>query len=102
MPVTDLIQHYILTWSSSILVYVKEGLFTIKEDHWMEDKIPEMLEAGIIEYVVSPWSHQTKYVNKKDGGMRMVHVLDPINATAANHSYPMLCLELMINNLSQA
>jgi len=54
MPISDLVCHYILTSPDSIPVRAREKLFTHEESLWLEQKIPEMLSAGIIEHVVSP------------------------------------------------
>ena len=102
MPTTDLVCHYIPTWPGSIPVRAREKLYTQEETRWMDTKIPEMLAAGIIEHAVSSWSHRTKFVRKKDKGLRMVHVFCPINAVTINHSYPMKRIEPVINNLTQA
>jgi len=102
MPPTDLVCHYIPTWPRSIPVRARDKLFTQEEVTWMEQRIPEMLAAGIIEHAVSPWSHRTKFVRKKDKELRMVHVFCPINAATINHSYPMRRIEPVVNNLTQA
>ncbi|RPA90798.1 DNA/RNA polymerase [Choiromyces venosus 120613-1] len=102
MPTTDLVYHYIHTWPGSVPVRAREKLYTTEEVKWMETKILAMLKAGIIEYAVSLWSHRTKFVQMKDGGLRMVHVFCPINAATINHSYPMKRIEPVINSLTQA
>ena len=61
-----------------------------------------MVDAGILEYSVSDWCHHTKFVHKKDKGLRMVHVFCPINNVTINHSYSMKLIELVINNLMHA
>jgi hypothetical protein len=67
----------------------------------MDRSIPKMLEAGIIDYSVSPWCHSTKFVPKKDGDLRMVHNYIPVNATTVANSYPMRRIELVLNSLMQ-
>ena len=102
MPATDLVYHYISTWPGSTPLHEKERLFTPEESRWMEDKIPEMLKAGILEYSVSLCAHRTKFVRKKKGSLRIVHVFCPINSATVNHSYPMKRIDPVINNLTQA
>ena len=67
----------------------------------MDRNILKMLEAGIIDYTVSPWCHWTKFVPKKDSDLRMVHVYVPINAATVANSYPMCHIELFLNSLMQ-
>lgn len=67
----------------------------------MEANIPKLLVAGIIEHSFSPWSHRTKFVPKKDGDLRMVHVYCPINAATIPNAYPMKSIEPVLNNLLQ-
>ena len=74
-------------------------MFTPREREWMDKNIPKMLEAGIIDYSISPWCHRTKFVPKKDGDLRMVHVYVPINAATVANSYPMRRIELVLNSL---
>jgi len=102
MPVTDLVKHHIPTWFYHVPVRARERLFTPEEDRWMKEKIPKMVEAGILEHSVSDWCHHTKFVRKKDRSLRMVHVFCPINSVTINHSYPMKRIEPVINNLMQA
>jgi len=102
MPMTDLGQHRIPTWAYHIPVRARERLFTPEKDSWMKEKIPKMVDAGILGYSVSDWCHHTKFVRKKDKGLQMVHVLCPINNVTINHSYPMKRIEPVINNLMQA
>jgi len=68
----------------------------------LELNIPKLEKVGIIGRSESPWSHRTKLVRKKDGGLRMVHVFCPINSATMVSSYPMRRIEPVINNLMQA
>ena len=99
---TDLVFHSIPTWENAIPVRAKAKLYTPKERKWMEANIPQLLEAKIIEHSVSPWSHRTKFVPKKDGDLRMVHVYCPINAATIPNAYPMKRIEPVLNNLLQS
>ena len=102
MPATDLVTHTIPTWAGAILRRAKDKLYKPREHEWIDRNIPKMLEAGIINYSVSPWCHRTKFVPKKDGDLRMVHVYVPINAATVANSYPMRHIELVLNSLMQS
>jgi len=101
MPATDLVTHTIPTREDAIPRRARDKLYTPREREWMDRNIPRMLEAGIIDYSVSPWCHRTKFVPKKDGDLRMVHVYVPINMATVANSYPMRRMELVLNSLMQ-
>jgi hypothetical protein len=64
----------------------------------MEANIPQLLETKIIKHSFSPWSHRTKFVPKKDGDLRIVHVYRPINAATIPDAYPMKRIKPVLNN----
>ena len=99
MPATDLATHTIPTREDAIPRRARDKLYMPREREWMDRNIPKMLEAGIINYSVSPWCHITKFVPKKDGDLRMVHVYVPINAATVPNSYPMRRIETVLNGL---
>ena len=99
MPATDLVTHSIPTWDDAIPVRARDKLYTPKERKWMDRVIPQMLQSGVIDHSVSPWCHRTKFVPKKDGDLRMVHVYVPINAATIPNSYPMKRIEPILNSL---
>ena len=99
MPATDLVTHSIPTWSDAVPVRAKDKLYTPRERKWMDRVIPQMLKSGVIDHSVSPWCHRTKFVPKKDGDLRMVHVYIPINAATIPNSYPMKRIEPILNSL---
>ena len=99
MPATDLATHTIPTREDAVPRRARDKLYTPREREWMDRNIPKMLEAGIIDYSVSPWCHKTKFVPKKDGDLRMVHVYVPINAATVPNSYPMKRIETVLNSL---
>jgi hypothetical protein len=68
----------------------------------MEANIPHLLEAKIIEHLFSPWSQRTKFIPKKDGDLRMVHVYCPINAVMIPNAYLMKRIEPVLSNLLQS
>jgi len=80
----------------------KEKLYTKEERDWLELNLPKLEEAGIIARSESPWAHRTKFVRKKDGGLRMVHVFCPINSVTMLSGYPTKRIEPVLNNLMQA
>ena len=102
MPVTDLVEHQIPVWPGAQPRRAKDKVYTKEEQDWIELNIPKLERAGIIGRSESPWSHRTKFVRKKDGGLRMVHVFCPINEATMVSSYPMKRIEPVINNLMQA
>lgn len=101
MPAKDLVTHTIPTRADAIPRRARDKLYTPREREWMDKNIPKMLEAGIIDYSVLPWCHRTKFVPKKDGDLRMVHVYVPINAATVSNSYPMRRMKLVLNSLMQ-
>ena len=99
MPATDLATHTIPMREDAVPRRARDKLYTPREREWMDRNVPKMLEAGIIDYSVSPWCHKTKFVPKKDGDLRMVHVYVPINAATVPNSYPMKRIETVLNGL---
>ena len=99
---TDMVVHSFPTWENAIPVRAKATLYTPQERKWMEMNIPQLLEAKIIEHLLSPGSHRTKFVSKKDGDLRMVHVYCPINAATIPNAYPMKRIQPVLNNLLQS
>ena len=89
MTGTDLVTHTIPTWDNAVPVRAKSRLYTPRERQWMETNIPKLLEAKIIDHSFSPRSHRTKFVPKKDGDLRMVHIYCPINDARIPNAYPM-------------
>ena len=102
MPVTDLLVHRIPVYEAAQPSRAKDKLYTKEERDWMELNIPKLEEAGIIPRSESPWAHRTKFVRKKDGGLRMVHVFCPINSVTMLSGYPTKRIEPVVNNLMQA
>ena len=102
MPITDLVEHRIPVRSSTQPIRARDKIYTREERDWLEINIPEMEKAGIIGRSESPWSHRTKFVRKKDGGLRMVHVFCPINGATILSGYPMKRIEPVVNNLMQS
>lgn len=89
MPVTDLVEHNIPVWPGSQSRQARDKIYTKEEKDWLELNIPKLERAGIIGRSDSAWSHRTKFVRKKDGGLLIVHVFCPINAVTMVSSYPM-------------
>ena len=99
MPATDLVTHMIPKREDAVPQRAREKLYTPREREWMDKNIPKMVQAGIIDYSVSPWCHKRKFVLKKDGDLRMVLICVPINAATVSNSYPMRLIESVLNGL---
>ncbi|KAG0637064.1 hypothetical protein HOY80DRAFT_859013, partial [Tuber brumale] len=72
------------------------------ERDWLEQNIVKVEDAGIVPQSESPWAHRTKIVRKKDGGLRMVHVLCSITSVTMLSRYPMWQIEPVPNRLIKA
>jgi len=99
LPVTDLIEHRIPTIRCHP-VRSKPKLYTQKEAEWQKKHLPELLDAGIIDWVNSPWSASCKFPVKKNGDLRIVHIYCPINDATIKTNYPMKRTEPIINAMS--
>lgn len=102
MPVIDLLVHRIPVYEGAQPSRAKDKLYTKEERDWMELNIPKLEEASIIARSESPWAHRTKFVRKKDGGLRMVHFFCRINSVTMLSGYPTKCIKPVVNNLMQA
>jgi len=102
MPVTDLVMHRIPVYPGMPPKRVRDGIYTKEERNHMEKNIPVLEKSGVIGRLESPWSHCSKFVRKKDGGLRMVHVFCPINQATIYSSYPMKRIEPVVNNLMRS
>jgi len=99
LPVTDLIKHRIPTIKCNP-VRSKPKLYTQKEAEWQKKHLPELLDAGIIDWVNSAWSVSCKFPVKKNGDLRMVHIYCPINHATIKTNYPIKRTEPIINAMS--
>ena len=99
MPPTDLVTHTIPTWAGAVPVRAKDKLYTPRKKKWMDRVIPQMLQAWIIDQSVFPWCYRTKFVPKKNGDLRMVHVYVPMNTATFLNLYPMKRIEPILNSL---
>jgi hypothetical protein len=102
MPVTDLVEHCIPVYPYMQPRRTKDKIFTKEERDWLTINIPLLEKSGVIGRSESPWSHRTKFVRKKDGGLCMVHVFCPINQATILSSYPMKRIEPVVNNLMRS
>jgi len=101
LPAADLIAHRIPTIRCKP-VRIKNALFTQKEVEWRGRHLPDMLSAGIIDWVNSPWSAKTKFPVKKNGDLRMVNAFCPINDVTIKSNYPMKRIKSILNSLSSS
>ena len=101
LPATDLIEHRIPTIKCNP-VRSKPKLYTQKEAEWQKKHLPELLDAGIIDWVNSPWSASCKFPVKKNGDLRMVQIYCPINNATIKTNYPMKRTEPIINAMSMS
>jgi len=101
LPATDLIEHRIPTLKCNP-VRSKPKLYTQKEAEWQQKHLPELLDAGIIDWVNSPWSASCKFPVKKNGDLRMVHIYCPIKHATIKTNYPMKRMEPIINAMSMS
>ena len=67
----------------------------------MDQVIPQMVQAGIIDHSVSSWWHHTNFVLKKNDDLQMVYVNVPINTATFSNSYPMKRIEPILNSLTK-
>jgi len=81
---------------------MKPKLYTQKEVEWQKKHLPALLDAGIIDWVNSPWSASCKFPVKKNGDLRMVHIYCPINDATIKTNYPVKRTEPIINAMSMS
>ncbi|KAG0134931.1 hypothetical protein HOY82DRAFT_455222, partial [Tuber indicum] len=102
MPITDLVEHRIPVYPELRPVRARDKIYTTQERNWLDKNLPLLEKSGVIARSESPWSHRTKFVDKKDGELRMVLVFYPINRVTILSSYPMHRIEPVVNNLMKA
>lgn len=79
MPATDLVQYWIPMFTDAKPFLAKTKIYTAEENRWQKDNLTKLLDARILEYIDSLWCGATKFVRKKDKGLRMAHVFCPVN-----------------------
>lgn len=86
----------------------KCGIFTPEEEEFQKAKLPDMIDAGLLVHVQSPWCARTKFPRKKGedgkagyGKLRMVHSYIPINSATIKDNYPQQRIEPIRNKLGQ-
>ena len=99
MPMTDIIEHRIPTYSHTIPKSARVGLFTPEEIKFQQLILPKMERAGIITRCKSPWAARTKFPRRKNGKLRMVHAFIPINSATIKSQYPMKRLEPLLREV---
>ena len=96
---TDLIQHDIKL-STSEPIRSKGYPVPLKARDVMDSEIKEMLELGVIEKSVSPYSSPVVFVQKKDGSVRFCIDFRKLNKVTEFDAEPMPNMEEVINRMS--
>ena len=96
---TDLIQHDIKL-STSEPIRSKGYPVPFKARDVMNSEIKEMLELGVIEKSVSPYSSPVVLVPKKDGSVRFCIDFRKLNKVTEFNAEPMPNMEEVINRMS--
>ncbi len=76
--------------------------FSRVEEKIIDEKIEELLHAGVIEPSHSPWRCSPVLVNKKDGSKRMTINYKPVNTQTVFDAFPLPLIEELISQLSEA
>ena len=97
---TDLIQHDIKL-STSEPIPSKGYPVPFKACDVMDSEIKEMLEQGVIEKSVSPYSSPVVLVPKKDGSVRFSFDFRKLNKVTEFDAEPMPNMEEVINRMSE-
>ena len=96
---TDLIQHHIKL-STSEPIRSKGYPVPFKARDVMDSEIKEMLELGVIEKSVSPYSSPVVLVPKKDASVRFCIDFRKLNKVTKFDAEPMPNMEEVINRMS--
>ena len=96
---TDLIQHDIKLLTSEP-IRSKGYPVLFKARHVMDSEFKKMLELGVIEKSVSPYSSPVVLVPKKDGSVRFCIDFRKRNKKAEFDAEPMPNMEEVINKMS--
>ena len=85
---TSLVQHVIDTGDA---MPIKQRPYRVSPDvkKEIDRQVDEMLERGIIQESVSPWSSPVVLVKKKDGSYRFCVDFRKVNKVTKVHSFPM-------------
>ena len=96
---TDLIQHNIKL-STSELIRSKGYAVPLKARDIMDSEIKEMLELGVIEKSVTPYSSPVVLVPKKDGSVRFCIDFRKLNKVTGFYAEPISNMDEVINRMS--
>lgn len=102
VPECKLAVHYIPTYPGSVPHKAANPLYTAEEVNWMRENLPKMCESGILTFSNSQWSSRPKFVRRKTGTLRMVHVFCKLNQATIKFNTPMKRIEPIIHNLMQS
>ena len=97
---TDLIQHNIKLLTSEP-IRLKRHPVPFKSRNVMETEIKAMLEFGVIEPSVSPYSSSVVLVPKKDGSVRFCIDFCKLNKVTEFDGEPMPNMEVIIKRMSE-
>jgi len=73
-----------------------------KHAKFVQDKINELLNAGVIEESTSSWRHNIIVVGKHDGSSRMTINYKPVNSVTQYDAYPFPEVQNLLNKLPNA
>ena len=85
---TDRVEHHINTMDAEPIKEPMRRLPMVKQDIEREE-VRKMLQKGVIEPSVSPWSSNIVLVKKKDGSTRFCVDYRKLNAVTKKDSYPL-------------
>ncbi|KAI4896946.1 hypothetical protein NFI96_002744 [Prochilodus magdalenae] len=89
---TDLMQHQIDTGTAAP-IWLSPHRLPLAKRQAAEQKLKEMVEAGVIEPANSPWAGPVVLVKKKDGNCRFCVDYRHLNAVTKMDSYPLPCID---------
>ncbi|KAH0607823.1 uncharacterized protein H6S33_002857 [Morchella sextelata] len=102
IPECRIALHYIPTYPGSIPHKATNPLYTAEEMAWMRENLPKMCDSGILTVSNSQWSSKPKFVRRKNGTLRMVHVFCRLNKATIKLNTPMKRIEPILHNLMQS
>jgi hypothetical protein len=65
-------------------------------------QLKELLDKGFIRPSTSEWDSPALFVKKKDQSLRMCIYYRPLNAVTIKNKYPLPCIDILFDKLSNA